>query len=78
MLSSNILVLGTIAILGVIPAIYVGYLLGKARDKAQQEERLRNQKEESEKRLLGVQTEQREALREAREETALFRATIER
>src|SRR5258707_15698366 len=48
------------------------------RNKAKFEERLRAEKETSEQRLLGVQSEQREVLREARDETARLRTTMER
>ena len=78
----NVLFLVVGAILGVVIALLVGYLVGylyeKTKNRAQYEKSLRSLKEESERSLLKVQTEQREALREAREETALFRATIER
>jgi len=48
------------------------------RNKEKFEERLRAEKETSEQRLLGVQSEQREVLREARDETARLRTTMER
>src|SRR5712692_9953408 len=48
------------------------------RNKEKFEERLRAEKETSEQRLLGVQSEQREVLREARDYTARLRTTMER
>lgn len=59
-------------------ALYAGYLLGTTRNKQQFADQLRVEKENSEQRLLELQAQQREALHEAREETANFRATIER
>src|SRR5260370_6651070 len=58
--------------------LYAGCLIGRMRDKASFEERLRVEKEASQQRLLEVQAQQREALHEARDETARFRTTIER
>ncbi len=66
------------ALLGAGIALVIGYRLGDARNKSEFEERLRLEKEASERLLLEVQQQQREALREAREETARFRATIEK
>jgi len=48
------------------------------RNKEKFEARLRAEKEASEQRLLDVQVEQREVLREARDETARLRTTMER
>ncbi|GCE10327.1 ribonuclease Y [Tengunoibacter tsumagoiensis] len=73
------LIAGVILLLiGVTIALYAGYLYGSARQKNKFEESLRLQKEASELKLLEVQEQQREALRETREETARFRNTIER
>ncbi|GER85593.1 MAG: ribonuclease Y [Thermogemmatispora sp.] len=66
------------ALLGAGIALVIGYRLGEARNKSKFEERLRLEKEASERLLLEMQQQQREALHEAREETARFRATIER
>ncbi len=63
--------------IGAITALFAGYYIGSTRNKVQFEESLRAQKEASEQRLLAVQDQQREALHEARDETARFRATIE-
>jgi ribonuclease Y len=62
----------------VLIAIIAGYVFGKTQNRAQYEKELRGLTEASERRLLEVQVEQRESLKEAREETARFRATIER
>jgi len=56
----------------------MGYRLGVERNKRVFEERLRAEKETSEKRLLELQVQQNEALREAREETARLRSSMER
>jgi ribonuclease Y len=59
-------------------ALIAGYLYGRTQNKVRYEERLLAEKEASEHKLMEVQTQQRDALREARDETAQFRATIER
>jgi len=56
----------------------IGYYIGDTRNRARTEERLRIEKEASERRLLDAQNQQREALLEARDENARFRATMER
>jgi ribonucrease Y len=66
-----------IAVIGAGVALYAGYLLGTTRNKQQFADRLRAEKETSEQRLVELQVQQREALHEAREETARFRAAIE-
>ena len=79
MLNSPTAVALIIAIpLGAIVALFTGYYIGSAHNKVRFEESLRVQKEASEQRLLEVQEQQHQALREARDETARFRATIER
>ena len=65
-------------VLGAGIALAAGYLLGTMRNRQKFEERLRAEKEASEQRLLDLQSQQREALREARDETARIRGTIER
>ncbi len=65
-------------LVGAVVALLAGIYIGTTRNKASLEERLRAQKEASEQRLLEVEEQQRIALREAREESASFRATIER
>jgi len=78
-LNSTIVVALIIAIpLGAIVALFAGYYIGSTRNKVRFEESLRVQKEASEQRFLEVQEQQHQALREARDETARFRATIER
>ena len=64
--------------LGAVLAIVIGYYLGSTRDRARFEKSLRELKEASEHRLLEVQEQQHTALRDARDETARFRDTIER
>jgi ribonuclease Y len=64
--------------LGAFLAVVIGYYLGSTRDRARFEKSLRELKEASEHRLLEVQEQQRQALRDARDETARFRDTIER
>jgi ribonuclease Y len=59
-------------------SLIIGYYLGKARHQARFEERLRIEKEASERRLLEVQAQQHEALRDARDETARIHDAIER
>ena len=65
-------------LIGAFTALFAGYYIGTTRNRSKFEGDLRAEKEASEKRLLAVQEQQREALREARDETARFRATIER
>ncbi|GHO44015.1 ribonuclease Y [Ktedonospora formicarum] len=78
-MSSQTIIVSMIAlVVGAILALCVGYLYGKTKSKANYETNLRELREKSEQKLLDVQTEQRQALREAREETARFRATIEK
>ncbi|MFL5625348.1 MAG: Rnase Y domain-containing protein, partial [Ktedonobacteraceae bacterium] len=59
-------------------ALWAGEKIGRERNKAHYEELLLAEKDASERRILEVQVQQNEALREAREETARFRSTIER
>ncbi len=73
-----ILALIIIIPVGAALALVIGYYIGLMRNKEKFEERLRAEKETSEQRLLGVQSEQREVLREARDETARLRTTMER
>lgn len=65
-------------VIGAGLALAMGALYGMSRNKQSFEERLRAEKETSEQRLLDLQAQQREAMREARDETARFRATVER
>lgn len=67
-----------ILVFGAGVALYAGYLIGTTRNKQHFAERLQNEKEASEQKLLELQAQQREALREARDETARFRAALER
>jgi len=74
----SLLLVAFLLIIGVLMALYSGYQYGITKSKGRHEANLRELRETSEQKLLEVQTEQREALREAREETARFRATIEK
>jgi ribonuclease Y len=67
-----------ILVLGAGVALAAGYLIGTMRNKQYLAERLRVEKEASEQRLMELEIQQREALREARDETARFRAAMER
>ncbi len=58
-------------------ALRTGINLGQERSKTRHEEQLLAEKQANEQRLLEIQNQQHEALREAREETARFRTTIE-
>jgi ribonucrease Y len=76
---SGILIIAlVILVAGAGIALYAGYLIGATRNKEQFAERLRVEKETSEQRLLELQLQQREALHEARDETARFRSAMER
>ena len=70
------ILLGLLAGAGI--ALWVGNRWGMERNKRVFEERLRAEKETSEKRLLELQVQQSDALREAREETARLRSSMER
>ncbi|GAC1397127.1 MAG: ribonuclease Y [Ktedonobacteraceae bacterium] len=76
---SNIIVVALIITIpiGALLAVLTGFYIGWSRNKVHFEERLRVEKEVSERQLLDLQAQQREALREARDESASFRASIE-
>jgi ribonucrease Y len=76
--STQIVIALIILVLGAGVALVAGYLIGTTRNKQHFEERLRGEKEASEQRLMDLQIQQREALHEARDETARFRAALER
>lgn len=63
--------------IGALLAVLVGYYVGWSRNKVRFEERLRVEKQASERQLFELQAQQREALHEAREESASFRVSIE-
>jgi ribonuclease Y len=73
-----LLLLAAGGVYGVGYAVRVGTRLGMERNKREFEERLRAEKEASEKRLLELQVQQSEMLREARDETARLRSSMER
>ena len=72
------LIIILVAIAGIGAGVWFGNLRGGEKNRRQFEERLRAEKETSEKRLLELQVQQNEALREARDETARLRSTMER
>ncbi len=76
---SNTIVVALIVTIpiGALLAVLTGFYIGATRNRIRFEERLRVEKEVSERQLLDVQSQQREALREARDESARFRASIE-
>ncbi len=59
-------------------ALRTGERIGREQNKSYYEELLLSQKDASERRILEIQVQQNEALREAREENARFRSTLER
>jgi ribonuclease Y len=67
-----------VLVIGAGIALYAGFLIGKMQHKEHFEASLRADKEANEQRLLAVQAEQREVLREARDESARLRSTMER
>ncbi len=78
---SNTIVVALVVLavlLGAGMALIAGYLYGRTQNKARYEERLLAEKDASEHKLMEVQAQQRDALHEARDENAQFRATIER
>ena len=82
-MSPTIIVLALTAIVAILAAgagmaLRAGYQYGREQNKAHYEELLLAEKETNERKLLEVQNQQRDALREARDETARFRATMER
>ncbi|HEY6407247.1 MAG TPA: Rnase Y domain-containing protein, partial [Ktedonobacteraceae bacterium] len=82
-MSPTIIVFALVAILAILAggagmALRAGYQYGREQNKARYEELLLAEKEASERKLMEIQTQQRDALHEARDETARFRATIER
>ena len=73
-----VILLGLIALtIGAGAALWAGNRWGMERHKREFEERLRAEKEASEKRLLELQVQQNDALREAREESARLRSSME-
>jgi len=81
--SPTIIVLALVAIVAILAigaamALRAGYQYGHEQNKAHYEELLLAEKDANERKLLEVQAQQREALHEARDETAHLRATMER
>ena len=82
-MSPTIIVLALVAIVAILAigaamALRAGYRYGHEQNKAHYEELLLAEKDANERKLLEVQAQQREALHEARDETAHLRATMER
>ncbi|GAC1384027.1 MAG: ribonuclease Y [Ktedonobacteraceae bacterium] len=77
-LISYALIAVLLVVVGAGTALIAGYLYGRTQNKAYYEEQLLAEKDANERKLLEVQSQQSDALREAKEETALFRSTIER
>ena len=77
-MTTTSIVFALVLLFGAGMALAAGYLYGRTQNKARYEELLLAEKSTSEHKLLEVQTRQNEALREARDENARFRATIER
>ncbi len=73
-----VIVLSLVVILCAGIALWINNRRGMEQNKRQFEERLRADKETSEKRLLELQIQQGDALREARDETARLRSSMER
>ena len=64
-------------LLGGAPGLAIGFVLGRQQMRLRHEEQLRQEKETAEARMLEMQAQQRDALREAREETAKIRNAVE-
>ena len=78
-MTPTLIVLALVIVLfGAGMALTAGYLYGRTQNKAHYEELLLAEKATSELKLLEVQTQHHEALREVRDENAQFRSTIER
>ncbi len=78
MQSTQIVIALVFLVFGASVALVAGYVIGTTRNKQYFADRLRIEKEESEQKLMELQVQQREALHEARDETARFRAAMER
>jgi ribonucrease Y len=75
--STEIVIALVFLVFGAGVALVAGYVIGTTRNRQQFADRLRIEKEESEQKLVELQVQQREALHEARDETARFRAAME-
>jgi ribonuclease Y len=71
-----VLVAAVAAVFGTV-SLFLGIYIGGVRGKNAYNEQLRLQQDDYERRLMEVQERQRDVLREAKEETAKFRTTIE-
>ncbi len=66
-----------VLVFGVAPGIALGIYLGRQQTKSQHEEEMRQATEQFDARLIEMQDQQRQALREAKEETAKVRTSLE-
>jgi ribonuclease Y len=66
-----------ILLLGVIPGAIAGYLYGLQQHRLKHQEEMRQANEQFEARLVDLQEQQRTSLREAKEETAKVRTSLE-
>ena len=78
MQSTEIVVALVILVIGAGVALVAGYVIGTTRNKQYFAELSRVEKEDSERKLMELQMQQHEALHEARDETARFRAAMEK
>ena len=78
MQSTEIVVSLVILVIGAGVALVAGYVIGTTRNKQYFAELSRVEKEDSERKLMELQMQQHEALHEARDETARFRAAMEK
>ncbi len=78
-MSPILIIFALVAILaGAGMALRAGYQYGREQNKARYEELLLAEKDANERKMLEAQAQQREALLEARDETARFRTAMER
>ncbi|HEX6818506.1 MAG TPA: ribonuclease Y [Ktedonobacterales bacterium] len=66
-----------VVLLGVMPGIVVGFIFGQQQARIRHQEQLQQMKDTAEARMLELQEQQRDALREAKDENAKTRASLE-
>ncbi|HKV86299.1 MAG TPA: Rnase Y domain-containing protein, partial [Ktedonobacterales bacterium] len=66
-----------VVVLGVLPGVVVGFVFGQQQARIRHQEQLQQMKETAEARMLELQEQQRDALREAKDENAKTRASLE-
>ncbi len=69
--------IAAVVVAGVLPGLLLGFFIGQQRTELHHREQLDQVKETAEARLLELQQQQRDALREAKDETAKIRTSIE-